>query len=516
MNRKSLALTGLMTAALALASSATASELSPDLETRLEARFEAVRTEHPNAFEALDPNDYRHPWERRVVGELLADPKIKELMPKALEMAEEFNQAYHRQHLLNGILVSETQFPWLYQMAQENAEALQMKKGFKLYVMNSAQMNAYTWSIDQDNYGVALFSGILNGMTREELRFVLAHEMGHVKSKHILTTILIQLYAEKHGDLPEVFQAASDEAVAEKVELPGTYLAEELAHLPKGVATGLARRLGGGVVKPLHISAEAEANFKRLQQAAEYSSDRAGVVGTGDREKSMMGLVKLASGHVGGMEGFDLDQYLEQIEAVLADMDPSELEGVLAQEGGHAFTLMRVAEAERFFESDEYANAARTQGASVFRRVVSAYFQSSQALQAAQEALKDFQEADDREEINSLKRRMKMRELSKAVAARQAPEAALRPLVTETISEVGLRSENAAFEMLMRYAQARKDGAPFGPVASELVEQLQFELQQPDLTPAEKAELERKLAKAKALPDVGDEDEDEDEDEAAE
>jgi len=224
------------------------------------------------------------------------------------------------------------------------------------------------------------------------------------------------------------------------------------------------------------------------------------MVAAADRETGMMGLVKLASGHVGDLGGFDLEAYVRQVETVLDAMSDADLDAMLAGEGDHAFTLMRVAELGRFFDSDAYQAAARTQESSVFVRVASAHLQLARRLLAAREALEDFQEDGAREEMNALKRRRLERKLTAAVEAAAPAEAALRELVVAACEEFGLsQGPTGPFDLFARYAETRGDAEALAGVAKDLREKLTFELQQPDLDPDARAELERKLQVLKAL-----------------
>ena len=496
-----------LAAGLASASPAT---LPPELEASLAARLDSLKATHGALFETLDPNDYRHPYERKVVGEIMKDPKVLELLPEATEIVQQVNKEYHRQHLMQGVLCSPTQFPEIYAMAQQNAAALQMKAGFKVYVMNSAQMNAYTWSIDQDNYGVALFSGLIRALTQDELRYVLAHEMGHVKSKHVLTGVLLQLYAKKYDALPKVLQATADQKEkAEKKAMKASPFELMMSDFPASLTATLAAKLGGKL-RPLLVTEAEESNFQRLGQAQEYSSDRAGIVATAKRKESMMGLVKLSSGDMGKLEGFDLDAYLAQVESVLTDMSSEELKNLMSGEGSHAFTIMRVGELDRFYNGDEYQNAASTHGTSVFTRIVSAYYQVGGDLAAAGEKLKKFREGTGAEEMNALERRLTEKKLTEAVAPRQAAVDELLPTVFDTITGLGLAGANPAFDLFAAYVKARKSGKPVEPALTKLVEVLQFELQKPDLTPDQKATLEARLEAVKALKKLGAKADDED------
>lgn len=479
--------------------------LPPDVEARLREKFAAFSNAHGTLFEKLDPNDVRHPYERKVVTEMFKDQKVRDLLPEASKMAEEINRQYHNQHLLTGVLCSETQFPEIYKMAQENAAALQMKPGFKIYMMNSAQMNAYTWSIDEDNYGVALYSGLVRALSREQLRYVLGHEMGHVKSRHILTSVLVELYFKKYQKLPAVFSMKGDKddsaAAKDRALVGGPRLA--FADMPPRMAGDLTARMGLASVAPMHVSETEEANLTRFQQAAEYSGDRAGAVASGIREQAMLGLVKLASGHTGDLGGFDMESYLKQIETVLATMSHAELADMMASEGSHAFTLMRVGELDLFFKSPDYGKALEAKGGSIFREVMSAEYQIATVLVEALEAQKKFLTGTTASEMNALERRLKEKELADLINPRQAADAVLSPIITDTIFEIGLSNkQNGAFDIYETYARVRRTGVPIKPLSEKLIERIKFELTSDSLTPEQKAELERKLKVATEIKDL--------------
>jgi hypothetical protein len=505
MNARKLIVTALFAATTMVAAHAESPTLPPDIEAKVREKFAAFSTTHGALFEKLDPNDYRHPYERKVVSELYKDQKVKDLLPEAERLAAEFNKQYHQQHMLTGVLCSETQFPEIYKMAQENAAALQMKGGFKVYVMNSASINAYTWSIDENNYGVAIFSGLIRSMNREQLRYILGHEMGHVKSRHILHSILVELYYKKYEKLPAVFSLkdGKDDSAAPKNTVKVGGLGAAFADMPPRMSGDLIARMGIASAGPARVTETEYNNMVRFQQAAEYSSDRAGAVASGVQHEAMLGLVKLASGHTGDLGGFDMESYLKQIETVLATMSQAELRDMMAAEGSHAFTLMRVGELDLFFKSPEFGKAVEGKGGSIFREVMSAEYQIATVLVEALDAKKKFFTGTTASELNALERRLKEKEFADLIDPRQAADAVLAPLISDTIFEIGLtNAQNGAFDIYEIYARMKRTGVPIKPLTEKLIERIKFELTGESLTPEQKAELERKLKVATEIKDL--------------
>jgi heat shock protein HtpX len=86
--------------------------------------------------------------------------------------------------------VSEEEDPRLYQMVRD----LTTRAGLpmpKLYVIPSEQPNAFATGRNPDHSAVAVTAGIRQLLTEDELRGVLAHELGHVRNRDILLTSVV-------------------------------------------------------------------------------------------------------------------------------------------------------------------------------------------------------------------------------------------------------------------------------------------------------------------------------------
>ncbi|MCL4435887.1 MAG: M48 family metalloprotease [Thaumarchaeota archaeon] len=81
-----------------------------------------------------------------------------------------------------------------YQYLRDTVEGLSIAAGIpppKIYVMQSDEINAFATGRDPQHASVAVTTGALSNLNRQELEGVLAHELSHVRNRDILFATLI-------------------------------------------------------------------------------------------------------------------------------------------------------------------------------------------------------------------------------------------------------------------------------------------------------------------------------------
>ena len=125
--------------------------------------------------------DIMHPEDAKAIQMIKSVPGCERLVRKFMELG--YEARYRGENLANMIQVTSRNFPEIYAPFKEVVKRVGIKEP-ELYVYNDPVMNAYTYG--ETNTFIALSSGLVEMMSREELKGVIAHECGHILCKHTL------------------------------------------------------------------------------------------------------------------------------------------------------------------------------------------------------------------------------------------------------------------------------------------------------------------------------------------
>jgi Zn-dependent protease with chaperone function len=142
---------------------------------------EKTFTRKLKTFPNLKPEDFQHPWDKQAIGALQAIPGFEYLITKLMEHG--FEQFFRISNLASNIQVKGKMFPRLKEILRYATRILDMDEP-DLYVTTNPMPNAYTYGHTRPF--IVLTSGLIESMDDEEIFYVIAHELGHIKCGHVL------------------------------------------------------------------------------------------------------------------------------------------------------------------------------------------------------------------------------------------------------------------------------------------------------------------------------------------
>ena len=220
-------------------------------------------------FPGLDALSFQHPHDAAATDALRAVPGLDVVIVKVLEYGLE--KLYYLENIADNVRVTTRMLPRLHKYLGWGCKILDLDEP-ELYVTLDPVPNAYTFGHKKPF--IVLTSALVDLLGDEELLFVIGHELGHIKSGHVLYTILAR-------NIANIIAAI-------------------------GQATlGIGALLGQGLVVALHD----------WYRKAELTADRAGLLCVQDLDPCVNVFMKLAGG--GGRLWAEMDrhEFLHQIDA---------------------------------------------------------------------------------------------------------------------------------------------------------------------------------------------------------
>lgn len=261
----------------------------------------------PRRLPGISSRAFEHPADRTALTAMRSVPGFDQLIRVASSMLRE--RQYRLVYLSSAVRVGERQFPDLHELIGEVCDVLDAPARPEVYVYNDPQPNAITLGIDKPF--IAMSSGQYELSDRDELRFVLGHELGHAMSGHALYQSLLQ-------------------------------------HLLNLV--GAFGWLPGGTLGMRAIVAA----LREWQRKAELSGDRAGLLATQDLDAALRAHMKMAGG--AHLDRIDPGAFLAQAAEYESsgDLRDGVLKLLNTERTTHPFAVVRAAEITRWAASEEY------------------------------------------------------------------------------------------------------------------------------------------------------------------
>ncbi len=215
------------------------------------------------------------------------------------------NRSQHNELLRRARRVTPQSAPGLADVAEDAIARLQ-PGDVQVFVAPSRKLNAYAFGILPPKV-VVLNSALLEVMDADEMRFVLGHELGHVRLGHTWLNSLVG---------------------------------------------GMA-----GIPSPLGASALLSMAFLWWNRACEYSADRAGMLACGEPHKALSALIKLEAGPAVFTRADGSAELAEALERALRVIDAEDDHALSHLEeafGTHPMMIKRIQQLRSYAASNEY------------------------------------------------------------------------------------------------------------------------------------------------------------------
>ncbi len=255
--------------------------------------------------QALDADQYAHPLDKQ---SLEGVARFGPVVAVSRAIMKYWDEPMIKGQLLGGtVKVGPGQFDEIHSIVTDCAAILNMEVP-DVFIKHDPTFNAMTLGVERPL--VILHSSVVEAFSPDELSYIIGHEMGHIKSQHVL------------------------------------YLSA--AYLLTMGARGLMDRLFGIgsliVIPAMHA-------LQAWMRKAELTADRAGLICTQDLDLSRRSLIKLAVGSGALFERLNVDEYLRQADRASRD----EYGKVSEFFQTHPHIANRVRELKYFCESTVYA-----------------------------------------------------------------------------------------------------------------------------------------------------------------
>ncbi|MBA2628167.1 MAG: M48 family metallopeptidase [Gemmatimonadales bacterium] len=267
-------------------------------------------------FPEIAAVSWEHPADRAALQALRAVPGVDEVMRKVVAILGG-ERGIRLLFQGNAVRVGPTQFPKIWTMHVEVCTTFDWQRIPELYISQTPFFNAGAYGVD-DPF-IVLNSAALELLDDDELRALLAHELGHVMSGHALYTTIAAVLAM--------------------------------------ISLGALPMLAGIVLLPVRLA------FLEWSRKSELSSDRAGLLGAQDIVVAQRLDMKMAGGGRGSMfdGAMNVDAFMNQAHEYVASNEGLDVVYKILNTLAltHPMHTVRAAELQRWVASGEYDRVMR-------------------------------------------------------------------------------------------------------------------------------------------------------------
>jgi len=262
-------------------------------------------------FPGLDPSVLQHPYDRAALSALQKIPGLDILVRKFIELFPE--RVAYIQNVAQTVRVTETQCPQLYALLKEACAILDMRQP-ELYAAQTPVPNAFTSG--HNNPYIVVTTGLLDLLNEDEVLGVIGHELGHIKSGHVLYKTMARI-----------------------INLLLTIIGD--------MTLGLGRLIGRSI----------EAALLEWDRKSEFTADRSAMLVVQDSQVMLSTMMKLAGGTLFQRDQMSASEFLKQAD-LYEEVDANVLDRVykmlLVSAVNHPLIIVRAREIVNWADTPEY------------------------------------------------------------------------------------------------------------------------------------------------------------------
>ena len=262
----------------------------------------------------LDSVQYEHPFDQAALEELRALSGFDKVVNFILNWT---SIKWHIVQLCgSNFRVTKESCPELYGLVQHLAEVLDVDRLPDIYTQWMYGINAYTTGYKNDTI-LVLHSGSVDLMSDSELSFVIGHELGHIKSGHVLYHVMVKFFAD---------------IIAHSV-------------------------LAGKLIVPIQMA------LLYWNRMSEFTADRAGLLACQDLNAALSAIMKMSGIPKRYFNTTDPHSFAKQAKEFMGkygDTVNTIIKTISILDDSHPWTVMRAYELVKWVEDGEYDRLLNT------------------------------------------------------------------------------------------------------------------------------------------------------------
>lgn len=262
----------------------------------------------------LNHADYEHDFDKKALASLEGTPGLELLMKWITSNFIE--RIYDVQYRGSNMRVTEESYPKIYEYLQKACKILDMPSIPECYIQWGYDINAFT--VGSEHPIVVLNSGLIDLCDEDEIMFIIGHELGHIKSNHMLYHMMAQTLDLALNVLP----------------------------------LALTKFLASGLQYALYY----------WDRMSELTADRAGLLCCQNEKTAIHAFMKMAGLPKSEYNHLNYETFIQQArDFKMMDIENMNkiIKTISIADASHPWTVMRAAELLKWTEEGEYAKFLR-------------------------------------------------------------------------------------------------------------------------------------------------------------